>query len=289
MSARPLLLILCTSFLASCASAPPPQTITAAPPPAPTSGMQWLYGSAEGGASGLQVYRMFRDFALKAAKPSKRTGVVVSANTSPTAPTFVQCEKKRPAVVLDVDETVLQNLGVMQVFAKDGKDFDPAVWSRWERSGAGKAAAVPGVVAALNDLRKAGITVIFNTNRSSKNPAGSEATLVAEGAGPAKHLETLFLMGDVDGLPGKDGRRTLIASRYCVVAMAGDQMGDFWDAFNATALSVRERRTMATTGPLSKLWGNGWFLLPNPVYGPSIKGGFDDVFAADKAWVDPGE
>lgn len=281
-------ILLMPFFLISCAKAPPVQTIAAPLPSAPPSGMQWLYGSAEGGASGLQTFRTFRDFALKAARSSKRSSVVLVAGALATAPAFVTCGKKPSAVVLDVDETVLQNLGVMRRFAETGKDFDPAIWARWERSGAGKAAAIPGVAAALTDLRKAGIAVIFNTNRSSQNAAGSEATIIAEGAGPAKHLDTLFLMGDIDGASGKDGRRAHIASRYCVVAMAGDQMGDFWDRFNAKDLSVRDRRLMATNGSLASLWGNGWFLLPNPVYGPSIKGGFDDVFAPDKTWIDPG-
>jgi 5'-nucleotidase (lipoprotein e(P4) family) len=280
--------VLTPLFLISCAKAPPIQPIATAPPSTPTSGMQWLYGSAEGAASGLQTYRMFRDYALKAAKSSRRSGVVLVSGAIAEAPAFVPCGKKAPAVILDVDETVLQNLGVMRGFAEAGKDFDPVTWARWERSGAGKAAAIPGAVAALKELRKAGIAVIFNTNRSRQNAAGSEATLIAEGAGPAKHLDTLFLMGDIDGVSGKDGRRAHIAARYCVVAMAGDQMGDFWDKFNTKELSVRDRRTMAISGSIASLWGNGWFLLPNPVYGPSIKGGFDDVFAPDKKWADPG-
>jgi hypothetical protein len=36
------------------------------------------------------------------------------------------------------------------------------------------------------------------------------------------------------------------------------------------------------------MWGNGWFVLPNPVYGTGVKGGPDDIFAKDVQWRDPG-
>ncbi len=66
--------------------------------------------------------------------------------------------------------------------------------------------------------------------------------------------------------------------------MGGDQLGDFAQAFNARGLSVAERKTMATSRPVADLWGHGWFLFSNPVYGPSIRGGFADIFPSDKQW-----
>ena len=75
-------------------------------------------------------------------------------------------------------------------------------------------------------LRAAGITPIANTNRSAANAAGSEQTLAAAGLGAFKHGETLFLMGDDATGSSKDQRRATIAARWCVIAMAGDQLGD---------------------------------------------------------------
>jgi predicted secreted acid phosphatase len=168
--------------------------------------------------------------------------------------------------------------------AEQRKDFDPAVWDQWEKTGAGKAVAMPGVIDAVNIMRSAGVTVIVNTNRTAANAKGTEDTLRAAGLGEYKHGETLFLMGDAPDGASKDGRRALIASRYCVIAMGGDQLGDFAQAFNARELSVADRKTLATSGPIADLWGHGWFLLSNPVYGPSIRGGFADIFPSDKQW-----
>ena len=71
--------------------------------------------------------------------------------------------------------------------------------------------------------------------------------------------------------------------------MGGDQLGDFFDAFNARGLPVPERRQAAGRGWAAQLWGNGWFMLPNPAYGPSLQGGIDDIFPADKRWTDDTE
>ncbi|HCI62408.1 MAG TPA: acid phosphatase, partial [Erythrobacter sp.] len=111
------------------------------------------------------------------------------------------------AAVFDVDETVLLNTGYEYWQALSGKPFDPAEWAQWSAEGAGIAQPVPGAVTGLRRLRDAGITVIFNTNRNTQNAAGTVAALEAAGAGPAVHLETLFLRGD-DAMGGrKDGRR----------------------------------------------------------------------------------
>ena len=108
------------------------------------------------------------------------------------------------------------------------------------------------------------------------------------GLGPARHGETLFLQGDVAPGSAKDPRRAAIAERYCVIAMAGDQLGDFSDLFNARTLSVPDRRRAATQRavrqPLGPMAGS---CLSNPVYGPSLRGNFDEVFPADTRWSDP--
>jgi predicted secreted acid phosphatase len=70
--------------------------------------------------------------------------------------------------------------------------------------------------------------------------------------------------------------------------MAGDQLGDFSDLFNARALTVPERRRLATSGAVANLWGNGWFMLANPVYGSGLRGTIDDIFPADRRWPDSG-
>jgi len=258
--------------------------------PTPPPGMQWLYGSGEGAAATVQAYRAFRAYVLAAARHRPRYSVVLARESTLAAPRFVPCGRRPPAVVLDVDETALQNLGFEYDDASHaGRPYDQERWNRWERTGSGAVAATPGAVAALAAIRAARVTVIFNSNRLAAHAAENVAALARAGLGPARHGETLWLQGDVAPGSAKDPRRAAIAERYCVIAMAGDQLGDFSDLFNDRALAVPERRRAATGAPFDRLWGAGWFILPNPVYGSGLRGTIDEVFPADKRWSDPQE
>ena len=131
--------------------------------------------------------------------------------------------------------------------------------------------------------------MIFNSTRSNKSAEATADAIAAAGLGTPIHLKTLYLAGDGQMGSRKDGRRWTIARDYCVIAMAGDQLVDISDLFNAKGLSVTERRQAATRGWVAQMWGNGWWVLPNPVYGSGLQGGLDEIFPADKRWTDPGQ
>ncbi len=251
--------------------------------------MQFLYGSGEAAALSMQAYTGLSDY-VRARTDDRQVGqkiwsVVLDDKSTLAEPGLRECAPDQPlAIVLDVDETTVLNLGFESDAAK-GNAYSPQRWDAWERSGGADVAPVPGVVAALNDARAKGVTVIFNTNRSSANAAATAQMLDAAGLGPAVPGETLFTKGE--GVHGKDGRRDVIAKHYCVIAMAGDQLGDFTDLFDDSSLSVAQRRAAVTSEAFAPLWGHGWFILPNPVYGTALKGGADDVFPADKRWSPP--
>jgi 5'-nucleotidase (lipoprotein e(P4) family) len=249
--------------------------------------MQWLYGSGEAAATSIQAYHAFRDHVLAAARSRPTESVVLAGGATLDSPSFVPCGDRPLAVVLDVDETAIQNLGYEYDESLNARSYDQARWNRWEATGADAVAPIPGAVTALRAIREAGVTVIFNSNRMAANAGPNAAAIEGAGLGPARHGETLFLQGDVAPGSAKDPRRAAIASRYCVVAMAGDQLGDFSDLFNVRTLAVADRRRAASSGRFATLWGNGWFMLANPVYGPSLRGNFEDVFPADKRWSDP--
>jgi 5'-nucleotidase (lipoprotein e(P4) family) len=273
--------------LAGCATVPAAAPEAASRAPSVPGGMQWLYGSGEAAASSIQAYHAMRDHVLAKAKARPSESVILAEGSTLDAPRFVPCGARPLAVVLDVDETALLNTGYEYDEAVKGRGYDQAIWDRWERTGADKVAPVPGAVTALRAMREAGVAIVFNSNRKAENATFTEMAINQSGLGPARHRDTLFLQGDAGPGSAKDARRALISSRYCVIAMAGDQLGDFSDLFNVKSLSVPDRRRAAGSGAFADKWGNGWFMLPNPVYGPGIRGGFDDVFPADKRWSDP--
>lgn len=267
-----------------------PSPTPPAPPKVPPQ-FQYLYGSGEAAALSMQTWHALvgyveRDRTIQYRAPGTQIGVVLTPTATLARPAFERCGLKPKAVLFDVDETVLLNLGFEYDDAANPRPYDETRWQAWERTGGRQVAAVPGAVEALAAIRKLGVTVVFNSNRSAANAAETAAAISGAGLGPAVHGETLFLSGDDAMGSRKDGRRARIAARYCVIAMGGDQLGDFSDLFNA-GLAPSARRATTLSPAIAALWGNGWFVLPNPVYGSALKGGLDDVFPTDKRWAPP--
>ena len=270
---------------------PAPPVQTAEPPQ--LRGMQYLYGSAEAAVISRQSWASLVDYVAGRIGGKDRSGVVLAEGATLGNPGFVPCAGKPPAAVFDVDETVLLNLGAeADDLARRAPAFDNARWDRWEKTGAADVLPTPGAKEALDRLRAMGLTVIFNTNRSAANAAQAQAAIEGAGLGPAVHGQTLFLMGDDATGSHKDGRRARIAQRYCVVAMGGDQLTDFTDLFRidtANGAAAAPRRAATGLPGIERLWGHGWFVLPNPVYGAALVGGIDDIFPADRRWRDPAD
>ena len=143
------------------------------------------------------------------------------------------CGNRPFAAVFDVDETVMLNTGFEYHDAKTGKGYDAADWDAWEKTGEGAVGPVPGADSGLSALRAMGVTVIFNTNRSAANADATARAIKAAGLGETVHGQTLYLAGDDAMGSRKDGRRWTISRSYCVIALGGDQLGDFTDLFNA--------------------------------------------------------
>jgi 5'-nucleotidase (lipoprotein e(P4) family) len=287
-------------------AAAPPAAIEPAPtePPAPSvvpaayqvpGGMQFLYGSGEAAALSVQAYQNLVDLMVARASDHavgmKVWSVVMMPGSTLAAPKFVPCDTGKPlAVVLDIDETALLNLGYESYDAAHAGPYDQSRWNRWEGSANQAVKATPGMIATAQAAQKSKVTLVYNSNRLSSHAAQTIATLSAAGLGSVQHLKTLWLQGDA-GSKGddKDSRRWAIAQQYCVIAMVGDQLGDFSDLFNAPNLTPAARRDAVSGEALRIMWGRGWFILPNPVYGTALKGDYDTVFPPATRWNDPGE
>ncbi|MEO7679176.1 MAG: HAD family acid phosphatase [Sphingomonas sp.] len=274
------------------AAASDPAAAVAAPGSGASPAMQFLYGSGEAAALDYQAYLGLID--LMIAKSSDRAvgqkvlSVVLTPAATLTAPKFASCEGKPLAAVFDVDETALLNVGFEADDAQHpGRPYDQARWERWERSGQNAVVATPGMIEVARVAKASGVTLVFNTNRQTANAAATVVALDRAGLGPIEHGNNLWLQGDEGTGAGKDSRRTAIAAKYCVIAMAGDQLGDFSDLFNTPGRSPAARRALATGNTIKTMWGHGWFILPNPVYGTALKGAVDDIFPAEKRWNDP--
>jgi 5'-nucleotidase (lipoprotein e(P4) family) len=155
------------------------------------------------------------------------------------------------AVVVDLDETVLDNSLYQVERWKAGLSFTQDSWSEWvNREEAG---LVPGAMEFLKAVRKKGVRVVFVSNRMNKNLEPTRRNLLAlEVLAP----NDLFLLRlDKDDV--KEVRRREVNEGKArmkkvgplkVVGYVGDQMGDF-------------------PSGQAKEFGKTSFLLPNPMYG----------------------
>lgn len=247
-----------------------------------SKGFQFLYGSAEGAAISRQAFNGVVSLAM-ARKAQREAGLplvqtVLAPGSTLENPAFEACGDKPLAAVFDVDETMLLNVGFEYWDAgrPAGSTFSFKAWENWEKTGFDKVAAVPGALEAAAKLNAAGITVIYNTNRTSAH--AEETARAIEFAGFPKPVPGRDLFTDADGSGHKDPRRAAIAQTYCVVAMGGDQLGDFSDLFSPKPMDIHARRATTAAPAIANLWGQGWFVLPNPVYGKGVVGDLDTVF-----------
>lgn len=166
------------------------------------------------------------------------------------------------AVIVDVDETVLDNSPYAARLIEDGEEFSEATWGAWVNEA--RARPVPGALEFVRAAVEMGVTVFYVTNRNAELEEGTARNLAAQGF-PASAATDLYLLKDERPEWGSDKttRRAFVARDYRVVLVAGDDLNDF--VSGARGAGVAERFDLARR--YGERWGRGWFVLPNPTYG----------------------
>jgi len=169
-----------------------------------------------------------------------------------------------PAVILDIDETVLDNSPYQARVIKSGGEFNEADWAAWCREA--RARALPGAVEFTRFAASHGVAVIYISNRAKDL---DEVTLrnLRQAGFPVSGPDAFLGLGTVvDGCEQagseKGCRRQLVSRRYRVLMQFGDQLGDFLDVSTNTVAARRQ-----TVAPYLPWIGTRWFVLPNPTYG----------------------
>jgi 5'-nucleotidase (lipoprotein e(P4) family) len=165
-----------------------------------------------------------------------------------------------PAVILDVDETVLDNSPFEARLVLKNMDFNQAMWDEWVAEA--DARAMPGSKEFIRYAWEQGVEVFFVTNRKYRNESHTVRNLREE-FGPGIGAENVLSRGEQpDWTSDKSSRRAFVAQTHRILLLIGDDFNDF------TYLSRPapwERVRLAQE--YSDYWGTGWILLPNPMYG----------------------
>lgn len=168
--------------------------------------------------------------------------------------------KKRRAVIVDADETIIDNSRYQAGLIKNRQGFNDQTWLEWINRA--EATAIPGAVEFLKYANSRGVRVFYITNRKAAEKEGTATNLRKLGF-PNVNDETLLVRTDTKS-SSKEPRRQSVSARFRVVLLMGDNLNDFSDVFeNAKTVTAR----MTVTDQNKTRFGSTFIVLPNPMYG----------------------
>ena len=168
--------------------------------------------------------------------------------------------RAKRAVIVDIDETIMDNSRYQAWLIKNRKNFSDATWLDWVNRS--EASAIPGAVEFLTYANSRGVRVFYITNRKAAEKAGTAANLRKLGF-PNVNDETLLVRTETKS-SSKEPRRQSVSAKYRVVLLMGDNLNDFSDVFE-NAKTVAGRITV--TDQNKAKFGTRFIVLPNPMYG----------------------
>jgi acid phosphatase len=272
MRSRVPALLAALALLAGCSAAPARHEPVAAPAPvaapvvpAPAgpaaddnlNAVTWSQTAIEHDLLYVQTYRDAQMRLLEALKDPRWDALSKDDRVAPL-------KGLKPAVVLDVDETALDNSPYQARLIKSGGEYNEADWAAWCKEEAAR--ALPGAVEFTRFAAKHGIAVIFISNRAKDLDSVTLDNLRQVGfpvSGPEAFLGLGTFVEGCEQIGTEKGcRRQLISRKYRVLMQVGDQIGDFTDVIANNAAG--RQQAMA---PYLKWIGTRWFILPNATYG----------------------
>lgn len=167
-------------------------------------------------------------------------------------------ERKKPrAVMVDIDETVLDNSPQQAFSIKNRLPFNLQNWYAWGELRQAK--AIPGAVDFLNYASKKGVRIFYSSNRDEVQKAATMDNLKKVGF-PDVSPETVLLRTNESS---KEPRRRMVLQKYRIVLLMGDNLNDFSDIFEKKSIADR----FAEVDKARDSFGTGWIVLPNAMYG----------------------
>lgn len=242
---------------ASCASSAPQNKETI------DLGLAWVKHAEE-----------FRALALAVYQSAEKDLEGFIADTSWSAlPEQTDAAQLPPAIIFDVDETVLSNIDFQLSFEPPFENWKLDKWNREH-----EATPIPGFAAFVKKARAAGVEIFFVTNRpceaDGQELCPQRRTTIDDIAesGAETNSDHVFLSNERGWTREKVTRRLHIAKTHRVIMLFGDDFGDFIPCVRNEVLApCTEPATAASRRAdlvrFSSYWGSGWYVLPNPMHG----------------------
>lgn len=221
----------------------------------------WMQTAAEYQANTIQIYQV---------AVALLDGLIADKNHTALPEQIENYQQLPPAIILDIDETVLDNMPYDAKLILENRHYSSDDWNQWVSLE--QATAVPGAVEFLNNAQEKGVAIFYISNRKCAPEEGSDNPCPQEEQ-TFKNLqniginnvsmENILLQNKQESwVKDKTSRRTFVAQKYRVIMLFGDNLADF---VSDTAKTQKQRESLVLK--YSEKWGTCWFMLANPVYG----------------------
>ncbi|MEQ9308229.1 MAG: HAD family acid phosphatase [Balneolaceae bacterium] len=213
----------------------------------------WVQNSTEFDALAIMTYQT--------AETKLREALMDKTWTAELSQIDSDFENLPPAVILDIDETVLDNSPFQARMIENNSGYDPVEWEKWVLEG--NADAISGAINFTTLAAEAGVTVIYLSNREANTEQATRLNLESLGFPLSNDSDVVLLKGEQENwTSSKIERRLHVASQFRVIMLFGDDFNDFLPAKNMT---ITDRDILLEIHRAN--FGEKWFILPNPIYG----------------------
>jgi len=163
----------------------------------------------------------------------------------------------KKAVVVDIDETMLNNSPFESNCINTGKSYTKESWSNW--TSMENAKPLPGAVEFSMYAKSQGVEVFYISNRSVDEFTVTLKNLQNENFAFADSAHLLLKTTT----SSKTARRDVVKENYEIILLIGDNMGDFSEIFEDRSNNygfdlIDENKDK---------FGDRFIVLPNPMYG----------------------
>jgi 5'-nucleotidase (lipoprotein e(P4) family) len=169
---------------------------------------------------------------------------------------------KLPAVVLDIDETLLDNSPFNGFMILENTEYTIEDWKCWTVKA--QANALPGAIDFLNYANSLGVEIFYVSNRMVDELSQTIVNMDSLGF-PEIGADHFFLKTDSSN---KRERRNSIVENYSIILFVGDNLGDFSNDFDERTNNY----AFSDVDEQKDQFGSRYIILPNPMYGSWEKG-----------------
>jgi 5'-nucleotidase (lipoprotein e(P4) family) len=166
-----------------------------------------------------------------------------------------------PAIILDVDETILDNSGYQAWMVLKGTNFDPKTWNAYVNTVT--SLPIPGALEFAKYADSKGVKIFYISNRTAEEEPSTRKNLEKFDFPMGGTVDTMLMARKhPEWGSAKGTRRAYVAKTYRVLLNIGDNFGDFVDEYRG---SEGERQQVFDQN--GNRWGREWIMIANPAYG----------------------